>query len=76
VLKAEAIGFLSSSSSAIDVPDTGRMEKEMERRVVRKLDRNILPVLTVFFFLNFLVRISLFHFEKSSTDFSGPDQYW
>jgi len=36
--KAEAIDSLSSSPSSIDVPDTSR--------VVRKLDRNILPVLT------------------------------
>jgi len=36
--KAEAIDSLSSSSSTIDVPDTSQ--------VVRKLDRNILPVLT------------------------------
>jgi len=36
--KAEAINFLSFCLSLINVPDTSQ--------VVRKLDRNILPVLT------------------------------
>ncbi|KXN92713.1 hypothetical protein AN958_06991, partial [Leucoagaricus sp. SymC.cos] len=36
-----------------------KLDPELEKRVVRKLDRNILPILTVFFFLSFLDRTNI-----------------
>ena len=36
--------------------EEGEMDKEEERRAVRKLDYTVLPVMAMFYFLSFLVR--------------------
>ncbi|KAF5353280.1 hypothetical protein D9756_008136 [Leucocoprinus leucothites] len=56
--KAEVTSSLSSGS-VTDVPGIGNVKPEVEKRAVRKLDRNILPILTVFFFLSFLDRTNI-----------------
>ncbi len=55
--KGEASTSNSSGSLATSVVDDvpSIVNPELERRARRKLDRNVLPVLTVFFFLSFLV---------------------
>ncbi|KAJ3568326.1 hypothetical protein NP233_g5782 [Leucocoprinus birnbaumii] len=59
-VKAEATISLSSTSSATEVAGaTIMINPELESRVVRKLDRRILPILTVFFFLSYLDRTNI-----------------
>ena len=48
---------LKSSSDAIDGVEVGRaFERAEERRAVRLLDYSLLPIMTMFYLLSFLVR--------------------
>ncbi|KAF5353447.1 hypothetical protein D9756_008145 [Leucocoprinus leucothites] len=57
--KAEVTSSLSSKSSMTGVPGVSEVKSEVEKRAVRKLDINLLPILTVFFFLSFIDRTNI-----------------
>jgi hypothetical protein len=55
-------------------------DKDLERMAVRKLDYSILPVMTMYYLLSFLVRTLLYYAAGDTTNrfliLEGPGKYW
>lgn len=67
---------LDSESRSSEYESEIHVDEEAERRAVRKLDLTLLPIITMFYFLSFLVSsINTFPFKYSNQSRVGPLQY-
>ncbi len=72
-LDVETERKLGHSDSPVESGELGDMTPEEERRLVRKLDINIFPILVVLYILSFLDRVNIGKFTHLSCSFLGSE---
>lgn len=67
----------ASKPSPAATSETLPLDKKLERNAIRKLDCTILPVMTMFYLLSFLVSVAYSIARMCLTFFlEGSSQYW